>query len=585
MANIGKSMSMASRLAAATALTGTLAACDGRFGEATDAMFAPMSKESSAELARNSPAPAAPGNPVYIGGSKSANDTAYQQAYGAPVQGSGQAIPAQPTFAGSVYQDSTISATPITDIPGGPVIDAGVPTPTYTTQSVGYSQSVPAMPEYSATAAQPQYSAPVSSPTSSTFPSLNAQPVYAPVETQPVYLPQSSVPQNGGLSAEYFSDASASVGTRDIEPLLSPMPVQSTPYGSSASHRYSVAQEPIPTIEALPEYTPMQYSVPVTMIEDESIATGFATAAPIEAAPIETVEVASLGGYMPMPRARPSTIGPVFKTPEVAAVAPVVPKTRPNALRASPLPVRRPVQMASLSGMAITDAPALTEPPKMIEVEAVFVDQLPAEPEVLPSIETAALAPVENTPKVMIDAPAPKAPEPEKEEEIAISVIKPEDLEREMAALDTTKLTAQPVEEVAIAPEAASADMAPAAPRVEIDSDVGDLKELSGTSWRLASLNGAEVPASAELHFDGGSGFAGGQGICNNYGGEFSESLKGEFEMGNIFSTETECDHFALEKKYIVALETAKEYRMAPGLNELMLIGPDGKTIATFAAF
>ena len=579
MAKIGKSMSMASRLAAATALTGTLAACDGRFGQATDAMFAPVSKETSAELARRSPAPAAPGNPVYIEGSRAANDAAYQQAYGAPVQGSGQEIATPPTYASSVYQDSTISATPITDIPGGPVIDAGVPSPSYTTQSVGFSQPIASQPQYSSTAAQPQFSAPISSPTSGAFPSLDAQPVYTPVATQPVYLPQSSLPQSQGLSSEYFTDASAEVGARDIEPLLSAMPEQSVPYGSSASHRYSVAQEPLPTIEALPEYTPMQYSMPLEMIEDETMSSSFATAAPIDAAPIETVEVASLGGFVPMPRARPSTIGPVFKAPEVAAVAPVVPKARPNVLRTSPLPVRRPLQMASLSGMAITDAPALTEPPQMIEVEAVFVDEPIVEVDTQPVVETAALAPVMDTPKVMVDAPAPMAPTEDKapeKEEIEITVIKPEDLEREMAALDTSKLTEETTEEIMIAAEA---------PRVEIASDVGDLKELSGTSWRLASLNGTDVPASAELHFDGGSGFAGGQGICNNYGGEFSESLQGEFEMENIFSTETECDHFALEKKYIVALETAKQYRMAPGLNELMLLGPDGKTIATFAAF
>jgi len=122
-------------------------------------------------------------------------------------------------------------------------------------------------------------------------------------------------------------------------------------------------------------------------------------------------------------------------------------------------------------------------------------------------------------------------------------------------------------------------------PRLEIAEDVGDLKELSGTSWRLSSLRGEAVPASAELHFDGNSGFAGGQGICNNYGGEFSETLKGEFDMGNIFSTETKCENLGLEKDYIVALESASKYRMAPGLKELMLIGPDGKTLATFAAF
>jgi len=55
--------------------------------------------------------------------------------------------------------------------------------------------------------------------------------------------------------------------------------------------------------------------------------------------------------------------------------------------------------------------------------------------------------------------------------------------------------------------------------------------------------------------------------------------------MSNIFSTDTQCEHYALEKKYIVALEAASGYRAAPGLNELSLIGPDGKVLAKFAAF
>jgi len=69
MAKLGRSMSMASRLAAATALTGTLAACDG-LGGATDALVNPFDTQTAAEAAVKSPQPAEPGNPVYIGGSR-----------------------------------------------------------------------------------------------------------------------------------------------------------------------------------------------------------------------------------------------------------------------------------------------------------------------------------------------------------------------------------------------------------------------------------------------------------------------------------------------------------------------------------
>jgi len=253
---------------------------------------------------------------------------------------------------------------------------------------------------------------------------------------------------------------------------------------------------------------------------------------------------------------------------------------QPAAIRTSPLPLRRPYNMITDAGRAVTDAPALTEAPKMIEVEAVFVDELPEEKKAAPVIETAALAPPA-APETMTDAveSSPSVVAPVKVKPAA-KVDEPTVVEKEIAAIEQPKIEPETYEEVK---ETVVASVE--APRLEIADDLGDLKELSGTSWRLSSLRGKSVPGSAELHFDGNSGFAGGQGICNNYGGEFSETLKGEFDMGNIFSTETECKDLRLEKDYIVALESASKYRMAPGLKELMLIGPDGKTLATFAAF
>jgi heat shock protein HslJ len=563
MAKMDRSMSLASRLAAATALTGTLAACDGRLGDTTDGLFTPLATGSATEAALKSPPPAEPGNPIFIDGSRAANDALYQQTYGAPLAGSGQSLPVPQSFANSVYQDTTIAAAPILDIPGGPVIDAGAlssgalsSSPVYTPEAIAYSQPQPqpqsvaafpvtTFPELPSVAPSfeapvPQYSVPITTVPAETFPTT--------LQAEPVYTPQSNL-----LPTQVFTDASAVAGPRDIESLLDGIPEPSAPYGSSASHRYSVAEEPLPSLAALPEYTPLQYSIPLEMIEADPITTTFVQSEPI--APVESVEVAGLGNaYVPMPRARPARIGPVFETKkEVATLAPV-PTARPAMLR-TPLPKLRPVQLVAVSGRAITDAPPLTAPPMMIEVDPIFLDdpQFTSEAEsAVPEVETAALAPIE-------------VPDLPKSDASLETMFKPEEAETEVAAIQPTETIVEP--------------------RVEIASDVGDLKELSGTSWRLSSLEGAKVPASAELHFDGGSGFAGGQGICNNYGGEFSESLKGDFEMSNIFSTETECEHYALEKKYIVALETASNYRMAPGLRELMLVGPNGKTIATFEAF
>ena len=567
MAKMGYSKSVASRLAAATALTGTLAACDGRTVGVADSLFGPAAVTTPAPPVAQT-APAAPGNPVYIGGSETANNALYQQTYGAPIVGSGQSIPVEQTFASSVYQDTTIQASPILDIPGGPVIDAGISAPetTYSSEPIAYS--APVITEQTAS-----YSVPTTTVLETPLPAYTA-PLPASQGTysvEPEYLPQSSL-----LPTQIFSDASASNEVRDIEPLLENLPAQSVPYGSSASHRYSAPEETVlavPVESDLPQYSAIiEPAAPVPLlIEAEPLAADFATY-PIVDTVEAGVEVASLGSthFMPFPRARPARIGPVFEQKVVAQSAP--PKAvKPAAIRTSPLPLRRPIQLASVSGRAITDAPALTDAPKMIEVEAVFVDDLPKEPKAALVIETAALAPP-SVKETMTDA-VESAPS------VAETAVG-KDVKKEIAAIEEPKIDPDTYEEVK---ETVVASVE--APRLEIADDIGDLKELSGTSWRLATLRGKDVPGSAELHFDGNSGFAGGQGICNNYGGEFSETLKGEFDMGNIFSTETDCKDLRLEKDYIVALESASKYRMAPGLKELILIGPDGKTLATFAAF
>jgi len=546
-----------------------------------------------------------------------------------------------------LIQQSTVPALPVSTVPSALPLSS-VPSfsepPVYQPETITYSQSIPVQPQLAALAPLP-----VSTPT--------ILPIAPVAESQPIYTQQSAL-----LPTQIFTDASAVEGPRDIESLLDGLPESGTPYGSTASHRYSAVEEALPTQTSQPIYGTQQYSLPAEVIASEQIGSGYTIPAPvtplasltpiesvaplaslttiepvaplaslataeppaltaieplasvvsqpiyepqaIEAAPLAPVEVASLGGgYFPMPRARPARIGPVFEQTaqaavpapaiEVASLAPI-PSVRPQRLT-TPLPKRRPVQLAALSGRAITDALALTAQPEMIEVEPVFLDDPSGKIASVeaPVIETAAATPYKIPEPPVADAPSlkviePKAPELPKAPKLAVASLQPKAVKPKAAAPKAAKPKAvQPkiVKPKAVQPKAVKPKAAVAAPRVEIAFDVGDLKELSGTSWRLSKLNGKDVPASAELHFDGGSGFAGGQGICNNYGGEFSETLKGDFDMSNIFSTETDCEHFRLEKKYIVALETASSYRMAPGLGELMLIGPDGKPIANFIAF
>lgn len=602
MATMGKSMKMAGRLAAATALSGSLAACDGRFGGTAEEMFAPISMGDPADAARRSPAPAAPGNPVYSGGSRIDNERQFQQAYGDPLAGTGQAIAPRQSYANSVYQDESITTARINGFPASPLIGKPVD---YTSQSIAVDQvtySAPQLPVARPAAPLVQQPMPMAKPA---FPVIGGDPMPLPQSI----ATQSIAPQSSALPTTIFSDASAVVGSSDIVPL------QSVPYGSTASHRYMapeetmssvgipMAQLPVyssePVLQSVPQ---QQYSMPVEMIQTEIAETRFTVAEPIATVEmIETVEVAALGGtFAPMPRARPSTLGvsPLVET--VAKAAPTVAAAQPNNPLSTPLPSRRPVQYASVSGQAITDAPPLTAPPKMIEVEAVFLDELPTETQAEIAeiatdeiasdsidmsaledvqVETAALGSIDTLAPLEIEVELPEPVMTEEEAmaevietvEIAETVVtEPADLSTQMASIDTSKLSAPIVEDQ---------------PTVEIADDLGDLKELSGTSWRLEMLNGKDVPATAELHFDGSSGFAGGQGICNNYGGEFSETLQGSFDMGNIFSTETKCEHFGLEREYIVALEGASGYRTTPGQGELQLLDARGRVVATFAAF
>lgn len=534
------SMRVAARLAAATALTGSLTACDGRFGRAADALFAPISSEPVAAEPAATP-PAAPGNPVYINGSRARNNAAYEQAYGAPIEGSGQTIDtgARVGYAPSVYDDGSISQTTLqTTTYSSPVTETEGAYSTYSTLPAETTYGTMETAPMSTPVYESEYSAPVDpyNAPNSTFPAIGEE----------VYPPQSSLPVNEGLftDASYqpngdlpMSVAAEPVGVetayviesaRDVAPLLEP-------YGSTASHRYS-APEPQPIVShgIISEHG--IFSEKVLSYGEPLVATQ-----PLDA---DAVQVAFLAdGYVPMPRLRPARSTALH----AASLDSPIPVKRPELAEAvlrSPLPLMRPTNRVSVTARAITDAPALTDTPEMIEVDVTYADDSPVVEE---GTEVAALSPAP-------EMPASKAAEAGTETRAPVPAPEPGHIE--VAALETLD-----------------------------DASMEEARELSGTSWRLTTLNGATVDGEAELHFDGTSGFAGGQSFCNNYGGEFLEKLDGTFDMANIFSTETSCEHLTQEKKYIVALERAARYRVEPGMKELKLIGPDGDTIATFSAF
>ncbi len=646
MAKIDKTMCTASRLFAATALTGTLAACDTGINRAADVLFYPLGPADAKEAALNSPRPAEPGNPVYIGGTRSENDALYQQTYGAPLAGSGQDISVQPTFSESVYQDRTVRGAPLVDIPGGPSIDAGtvqpflqsVPAPAQQFQPLPPASLSLGVPDLGASfIPAPQYQTDpatlsVSSASGQNFtphtlvtrgqalvtrgqaidtqiiggsplnvaaiPFLTgntAQLISVPVDsTETAFTVSSNL-----LPAAVFADASASASFLPVETVPLDLP-QSQPvaYGSTASHRYSADGRSF----SVPDFSKYTVQSAIDVIAAEPLASLLIRSEPLEVvsvyAPVdfsdvgepvtveqskpEPVEVASLDwSYSPVPRERPYRIDPaptrvavqksapdaVIKN-ELAFLSPM-PKARPQRFT-TPLPESRPVQHAALSNTVKTDAgTGVLAPAKAKLTAAAIVDEgytevkdLPedAAPEVL----TASLKPV-SLKAAGADTPEPSANKSGRSD-TKVAAVLPKAIPSEKTSPAQETFREKPV-------------------RVEIADDVGDLKELSGTSWRLSKLNGKKVPASAELHFDGISGYAGGPGICSNYGGEFTETLQGDFEMGNVLAAQVECEHIALEKSYLSALETASGYRVAPGLAELVLLGPDGEKVASFVAF
>lgn len=558
MAMTNRTLKAAARLAAATALTGTLAACDGRLGT----LFAPSGSTPDPIPEAALQPPAKPGNPVYNGGSRAANEAAYEQEYGAPVEGSGQALAAAtPGYAPSVYDDQSVKQTALETVSPvlQPVAPPSVDVYADPVQPIG-AVTEPLTGAYSAPV---EYSAPVTTE-------------FPPIGTT-VYEPQSSitVPE-----LDIFSDASYQPGpaieTGEAEPMMSrpadsfAMPAEEIqtayviedrryadplggtyvqPYGSTASHRYSVPSlDAVPSVEigyASITEDPLPAPEPVAMPEDEPVA--------------KPVEVAFLAIELaPMPRPRP-----VREYQEAALTSPV-PMVRPQiieALASSPLPPRRPLDRVAVSGRAITDAPPLTETPKMIEVAPTFAD----EPPVIEETEVAALEP---TLEIMDEAEFPAEAEAPAEPS-------------EAAAETEASVEPEPAPE----PDPEPQEVAALATRSDAFEDDGEAAELSGTSWRLTGLADDTVEADAELHFDGTSGFAGGQAFCNNYGGEFTEKLDGTFDMANIFTTETQCPHLSSEKRFIAALEKAARYEIEDGMKTLSLLDDDGKAIATFTAF
>jgi heat shock protein HslJ len=95
--------------------------------------------------------------------------------------------------------------------------------------------------------------------------------------------------------------------------------------------------------------------------------------------------------------------------------------------------------------------------------------------------------------------------------------------------------------------------------------------DLTGTSWRLENLKGAEPVAGSEatLEFTE-AGKVAGRGSCNRFFG--AVEIRGEeIRFGGLGSTMMACDEALMnqEQRYLKALESAVRYNLKDGVLQI----------------
>lgn len=101
--------------------------------------------------------------------------------------------------------------------------------------------------------------------------------------------------------------------------------------------------------------------------------------------------------------------------------------------------------------------------------------------------------------------------------------------------------------------------------------------ELAGTSWVLATLNGAPVPAEVSPTLVISADRIGGKGGCNTYGGNIEMTPTG-IDITNVFSTMMACEGLSHEQAFFAALEATANISTTDG--KLQLLDGAGNVLA-----
>lgn len=616
-------MKTVARLALGTALVTVLSGCESRFGRAFTSMVSPQSQTAEPTLVYQ-PTPA-PGNPTYVEGSRAANLQTFESIYGAPVTGpSSTAQQNASAYSIPSFNDGAVAIAPLS----APVETSGysvaaIPASTVT-ETIGVTSVAGDGLTYGDTLTSSAYQLDAVT---------TAQPVYesdqtatVPTETyaalEPAFTPD--VISGGTDSTGYTLPTVETVAVTD------PMPIADTLMAPASSYI-----EPISTFDSQIESYDVQQPVfgeqvmieptmaKPAMIEPTIVESAASTIVYDQPALDTTVEASifdepaleaeSLGGQYGVVTsealAAPASTEAAGSAETmwqslVDADESVLPAPSASISGVTIMPVSEVMETMTYettagSEITITPTPrakATAEPEPMVmaalapapEVMAVAapVDLGPAYAPA-PRARPSRMAKQAASYTTVALAPAPQ-PRPDFERPVTIATSAgimveetlPTPVTEPVAEITTIDPAPEPV-------QPAEVQIAAVAPEpVSVASTIrADDSDLSGTSWRLVSVAGTEVSSNAELHFDGNSGFAGGQGPCNSYGGEYSTAKMGTFGMANIFTTSLECPNLEIEKSYIEALENAGEYVIAPGFAELELRNAAGEILVKFKAF
>lgn len=630
MAN--KNLNTVARLAMGTAMLTVISGCETRIGQGFSNLVSPLTgaADTATQTAESAPAsyiPEAnvvapeyvlPGVPTYVESSQAANVQTFESVYGPPVVDSAAGnFAVSETYAVPSYNDGTVLAQPL----AAPSMTVAAP------EIASYSQSVTTLPETTMMMPEPSYGvASVAADNLVYGESLTTESdVSAPMEASTMVMIEEAqapaAPMMAEATTETYSYESAPMMEAEVTvpaaaPMMEPEPVMmSEPMMASDA---MMVPEPMMASEPMMETEPMMASEP--MMEPEQMMLPASAPAmeqmAIPAAPMpsgfeiisnDEVEAVFSGETMSAPL-EPS----VFDAPEPASLGgqfQITPEPMPSTGTMDPIRSQAPVmgmtniEVAALSEMRIEPQPlpeiAMTPVPRpkatMVTSTLAAVDRSPLtapSPRPRPSVADRSYATL-TTP---LPQPRPDYKEPvtmatSSGSYVSIGALPAQPSFGAPKISDDAMLSADATDGNGMRDAAPSMDVAsvrmpePKAPPLSTPARKTDTSELSGTSWRLVEIDAAPVSVNAELHFDGSSGFAGGQGPCNSYGGEFVNTGKGRFSMADIFSTEIACSSLDLEKRYIGALENASVYKIAPGFSDLTLIDEGGRELARFKAF